>query len=741
MAYPLRSEQILPMSLPQTAENALNLPTPEAIAALPSDGGTEFNRLIFAQSPYLLQHARNPVDWWEWSEAAFAEARRRDVPVLLSIGYSTCHWCHVMKRESFENPVIARQLNDAFVCIKLDREERPDIDQVYMQVTMAMTGHGGWPMTVLMTADKEPFFAGTYFPPEGRLGRPGVTDLVRAIKQAWAGDRGQLLQSASHTAQALAGMSDPRQATELPREIANRAMHQYQSAYDARHGGFGGGRNKFPVPHNFLFLLTHHLRTGSTQALQMVEHTLQSMRRGGIFDQFGFGFHRYSTDQEWLLPHFEKMLYDQALMVWACVEAARVTGDEEYARIARETIEYVLRELRAPEGAFYSAEDAESEHEEGKFYIWTPQEVAEALGEDEATLFCDAFNILPGGNFRDEATGAQMKESIPHLRKPLHEIAAQHNMAEPDLRARLDAHRRQLFSAREKRVHPFKDDKILTDWNGLMIGALALAGSALNESALVDAARTAADWVLANLRDANGRLLKRARLGKAGLPALLEDHVFLAFGLIELYEATFDARYLQEAITIARQTVEYFADERDGTLFQTARDAEKLPARAKDIYDGAQPSGNGMAAYLFARLGLITGDRAWSDRAARILAAFGDEIARAPMAHAMSLLAHDVLTGPATEIVLSGDASDPAFAALATIARQRRPPATVILLNPCTPDPPIATISNYAALQPPIDGKPTAYICRDFACELPVTDAEAFGKRLDSLGAPRGLIQ
>jgi uncharacterized protein len=727
------------MSLPQTAENALNLPTQEEIAALPPDGGAEFNRLIFAQSPYLLQHARNPVDWWEWSEAAFAEARRRDVPVFLSIGYSTCHWCHVMKRESFENPGIARQLNEAFVCIKLDREERPDIDQVYMQVTMAMTGQGGWPMTVLMTADKKPFFAGTYFPPEGRMGRPGVTDLIRAIKQAWASDRVQLLQSAAHTAQALAGMAEPRQGKELPRDIAETAFKQYQSVYDADHGGFGGGRNKFPVPHNYLFLLTHHQRTGNKRALEMVEHTLQCMRRGGIFDQVGFGFHRYSTDQEWLLPHFEKMLYDQALMVWASAEAARVTGNEDHATIARETIKYVLRDLRASEGAFYSAEDAESEHEEGKFYLWTPTEIAEVLGEDEAQLFCDVLTILPGGNFRDEASGQQMKESIPHLRRPLHAIAASEDMSEADLRERLDSMRKRVFAARENRVHPFKDDKILTDWNGLMIGALAVAGSALNDPEYVKAARTAADWILANLRDADGRLLKRARRGKAGLAAHLEDHVFLAFGLVELYEATFDVRYLQEALTLAQQTVKHFADERDGALYQTAHDAEVLPARSKDIYDGAQPSGNGMAAYLFARLGLVTGDHAWTDRAARILSAFGDDISRAPMAHALSLLAHDILTQPAVEIVLAGDINDPAFESLASLARRRKGPATVIVHNSGTEDAPIAAISNYAALQPPINGKPTAYICRDFACELPVTDVEGFGKRLDGAGAPKGI--
>jgi uncharacterized protein YyaL (SSP411 family) len=728
------------MSLPQTAENALSLPSQEEIAALPPDGGAEFNRLIFAQSPYLLQHARNPVEWWEWSEAAFAEARRRDVPVFLSIGYSTCHWCHVMKRESFENPAIARQLSETFVCIKLDREERPDIDQVYMQVTMAMTGHGGWPMTVLMTADKQPFFAGTYFPPEGRMGRPGVTDLVRAIQGAWANDREQLLESAARTTQALESMSAPRVGSDLPRDIADMALKQYQSAYDPTHGGFGGGRNKFPVPHNYVFLLMHHLRTGNAKALEMVEHTLRCMRRGGIFDQVGFGFHRYSTDQEWLLPHFEKMLYDQALMVWACVEAARATGKMEYATIARETIEYVLRDLRAPEGAFYSAEDAESEHEEGKFTIWTPQEIREVLGEDDAQLFCEVFTILPGGNFRDEASGKQMAESIPHLRRSMAEIAAQHDMPEAELRTRIDSMRQRVFAAREKRVHPFKDDKILTDWNGLMIAALAVAGSALDDDEYVAAARRAADWILANLRTPEGRLLKRARLGKAGLPAHLEDHVFLSLGLVELYEATFEVKYLQEAMTLAQQTVERFADERDGALYQTAHDAEPLPGRPKDIYDGAQPSGNGTAAYLFARLGLMTGDTAWSSRAQRLLTAFSEDIQRGPMGHAMSLLAHDVLTQPAVEIVLAGDIKDPAFASLAGLARRRKGPATVLVHHPGTPDALIAGISNYAALQPPVDGKPTAYICRNFACELPVTDAAKLEKRLDGIGAPRGIL-
>ncbi|MBI5155156.1 thioredoxin domain-containing protein, partial [Candidatus Poribacteria bacterium] len=552
------------------------IPAPEVLATLPRDGGAGWNRLVFEQSPYLLQHAANPVDWFPWGTEAFERARREDKPVFLSVGYATCHWCHVMEHESFEDDAIASLMNEAFVCIKVDREERPDIDHVYMTVTQALTGSGGWPMTVVMTPDKEPFFAGTYFPKRGGYGRPGMTELIPALSNAWKSDRENILRSAAHITEVLAQMSGGSPGGEPGADILDAAFQQFEESFDPAHGGFGS-RPKFPVPHNLSFLLRYWYRTGEGRALEMVKHTLRAMRMGGVFDQIGFGFHRYSTDNEWLVPHFEKMLYDQALMAIACIETCRATGEEEFAQTTREIFTYILRDMTSPEGGFYCAEDADSEGIEGKFYLWTPDEVRRVLGKEEGELFCRTYQIVNGGNFRDEATGRKPGESIPHLR-------AATGTQDPALLARLEAAREKLFTERESRIHPLKDDKTLTDWNGLMIAALAKGAKALGSQEYLHAAARAADFVLGSLRREDGRLLKRYRQGHAGLPAHLEDYAVLAWGLLELYEAGFDPRHLRAAIELTDTMLEHFLDAGSGGLFLTADDGEKLLTRSKDIH-------------------------------------------------------------------------------------------------------------------------------------------------------------
>ncbi|MFH1748282.1 MAG: thioredoxin domain-containing protein, partial [Planctomycetota bacterium] len=633
-----------------------SIPSPEELKKLPRDGGPEFNRLVFEQSPYLLQHAHNPVDWYPWGQEAFQKARDEDKPIFLSIGYSTCHWCHVMERESFENPEVAELMNATFVNIKVDREERPDIDNIYMSVCQAMTG-GGWPLTIVMTPDKKPFFAGTYFPKEGRFGRPGMLDLVPRIRQSWKTRREELLDSAEKITAHVRSMSVGAAGAELGLDTLQAAYEQLAARFDAQHGGFGSAP-KFPSPHNLTLLLRYWKRTGEERALNMVEKTLQGMRAGGMYDHLGFGFHRYSTDAEWLVPHFEKMLYDQALLVIAYVEAYQATGKEEYARTAREILTYVLRDMTAPEGGFYSAEDADSEGVEGKFYLWTRAEVLDVLGESDGDVFCRAFNIEPGGNFSNPHCPPQ--RNIPHHARPLADLARELDLSEEELRDRLETARQRLFEARERRIHPIKDDKILTDWNGLMIAALAKAARALDEPQYAVAAQRAADFVLTNLRDKHGRLLKRYRQGEAGLPAHLDDYAFMVWGLLDLYEANFEVRNLEAALGLTRAMLTHFWDESAGGLYFTAADGEDLLVRTKAVYDGAIPSGNSVAMLNLLRLGRITADAELEAKASAIGQAFSAQVSRMTSAHTQLLCALDFGVGPSFEVVIAGqpDAED-----------------------------------------------------------------------------------
>ncbi|HSD64270.1 MAG TPA: thioredoxin domain-containing protein, partial [Ignavibacteriaceae bacterium] len=559
------------------------------------------NHLITEKSPYLLQHAYNPVDWYPWSEEAFEKAKHEDKPVFLSIGYSTCHWCHVMEKESFEDQEIAGLMNEAFVSIKVDREERPDIDGIYMSVCQMLTGSGGWPMTIIMTPDKKPFFAGTYFPKESRFRRPGMKELIQQLQDIWRKRREEVYQSASEIVEALSKGDEGRESG-IDKDIFQKAYNEFEDRFDNKYGGFGSSP-KFPSPHNFYFLLRFYIRENNVNALNMVEKTLHNMRLGGIYDHIGFGFHRYSTDREWLVPHFEKMLYDQALIAEAYIELFQITKNEIYRRTAEEILRYVQRDMTSPEGGFYSAEDADSEGVEGKFYLWTKEEIRNLLNED-SELISEIYNLKDSGNIPGENSG----NNILHLTRSFEEVAQERNVSSKDLVGKMSNARKILFAQREKRTHPFKDNKILTDWNGLMISTFAKASQVFNVEEYGEIAIKAADFIVNNLIDKEGRLLHRYKDGEAGIISNIDDYAFFIRGLIDLYESTFNNYWLDKAIELNKDMIEYFCDEQKGGFFFTPYYGEKLIVRQKEIYDGAVPSGNSIAILNLLKLGRITGD-------------------------------------------------------------------------------------------------------------------------------------
>ncbi|AGW13463.1 thioredoxin domain-containing protein [Megalodesulfovibrio gigas] len=596
------------------------------------------NALIREKSPYLLQHAHNPVAWHAWNEDAFALAREQDKPVFLSIGYSTCHWCHVMAHESFEDEEVARLLNDWFIPVKVDREERPDIDSLYMTVCQLMTGAGGWPLTVFMTADKMPFFSATYIPKMTRFGRTGMLELLPRINELWQQRRRDILQSAvsiaEHLRQFVEGdlLRQHQETAPLSAATLDRACAQLLERFDAEHGGFGGAP-KFPSPHNLLFLLRRHARTGNAQALQAVERTLLAMRLGGLFDQLGGGFHRYSTDERWLLPHFEKMLYDQATLTRAYLEGFEATGNALFAETARAVFDYVQRDLLDDSGAFHAAEDADSEGEEGKFYVFTTEELVQILGEEDAALAAELFNCRREGNFLEEATGHATGANILHLTAPLETLAQAMGLPVDELRRRTNAIIARLFDARGRRVRPHKDDKILADWNGLMIASLAYGARVLQDQNLAAVAARAATCILATMRLPDGGLYHRYRDGEAAVPGLLDDYAAMLWGLLELHQATADTAWLDQARTLATLMCEKFWDTDRGGFFQVAGDAEALLVRLKDVHDGAVPSGNSLAFFGLRLLARLTGDTAWTEKAQAMLQAFGNDIAAMPLSY------------------------------------------------------------------------------------------------------------
>ncbi|MHB8995280.1 MAG: thioredoxin domain-containing protein [Armatimonadota bacterium] len=665
------------------------------------------NRLINEKSPYLLQHAYNPVDWQPWDDAAFAQAEAEDKPIFLSIGYSTCHWCHVMEHESFEDPEVARLMNRAFVCIKVDREERPDIDNVYMAVCQAMTGSGGWPLTIIMTPDKRPFYAATYIPREARFGQMGMLEFIPRIEEFWRDRRADVLDTAGQVVAAMQSQerSGAGDASVLSEDLLDEAYGELKQRYDENRGGFGRAP-KFPTPHNLSFLLRYWKRTGEASALQMVEKTLQAMHRGGIWDQLGFGLHRYSTDAKWLVPHFEKMLYDQALLALACLETYQATADERYAQMAREIFTYVLRDMTIPEGGFYSAEDADSEGVEGKFYEWTEVELREALPAQLADLVVSAYGVKPEGNFHDEATGEATIANILHLSGEV----------SPEAREQLEQARSLLLTAREKRVRPGLDDKILTDWNGLMIAALARGAQVLAEPAYHDAAARAAIFILKEMVNEHGRLLHRYRAGEAAILAYVDDFAFLCWALIELYETDFSPRWLREALRLSEYMLKHFWDDESGGLYFSAEDNEQLMVRPKEVYDGAVLSGNSVAMLNLLRLARLTGRSELEDRAAELGAVFAADLRRAPSMHAQMLCAVDYALGPAAEVVLAGDGEG--LQQMLKALRSEFLPNTVVLQVAEG----LADLAPFAASHAAKDGGATAYVCRQQACAPPTAE-------------------
>jgi uncharacterized protein YyaL (SSP411 family) len=688
-----------------------------------SVSNVDHNRLINESSPYLLQHATNPVDWYPWGEDAFEKARKENKPIFLSIGYSTCHWCHVMAHESFADAEVAALLNQYFVSIKVDREERPDIDQVYMAVTQTMTGRGGWPNSVFLTPDKKPFFAGTYFPKLTRWGLPGLMELLPKIAEIWQKDRQNILKSAEQITNLVAGRGNPNPGDAFDQRILEKARNQLADIYDPQYGGFGSAP-KFPTPHILAFLLRRYHHNEDAQALAMVENTLTRMRLGGIHDHIGFGFHRYSTDDQWLVPHFEKMLYDQAMLAMAYTEAYQATGKEFYAQTVREILAYILRDMTSNEGGFYSAEDADSEGVEGKFYLWTLAQIQKILGKAETAIFKNIYNLEDAGNFKAQEAEQAAGRNILHLKKTLPALAAELGLPEKQFLQRLEKNREQLFRIRKKRIPPFKDDKILTDWNGLMIAALAKAGLVLDEPRYTAAAVRAADFLMRKLRDKNSRLVKRYRKGIAGLPAHLDDYAFVVWGFLELYEATLEAIYLQEAIFLNDQLLEHFWDQQSGGLFMTADDSEKLLIRSKNIYDGAIPSGNSVAALNLLRLGHMTGSEDYLKKAEGISRAFSESVNRYPPGHAHLMVALDYALNPSYEVVIVGRPAAKDTRAMLTALRKPFLPRKVVLLRPAGQKAAaeIIRMAPYTEFMVPKNGRATAYVCTNFVCKLPTTD-------------------
>jgi len=698
------------------------------------------NRLANEKSPYLLQHAHNPVDWYAWGPEAFEKARAENKPIFLSIGYSTCHWCHVMERESFENEQIAAVMNREYVPIKVDREERPDVDRIYMTFVQATTGSGGWPMSVWLTPDLQPFFGGTYFPPENRWGHPGFGSVLTQVANAWHNDRDKVAESAADVVEQL-----KKQVAVAPAHAGQVAFDQatldsgfqvFRRTFDTKRGGFGGAP-KFPRPAVFHFLLRHHARTGNREALDMVLLTLREMAKGGMNDQLGGGFHRYSVDDRWFVPHFEKMLYDQAQLVIAYLEAFQITGDGQYAATARRICDYVLRDMTDPAGGFHSAEDADSvigpEHPgvkgEGAFYIWNQQEIEELAGRG-GEWFCYRYGVEPRGNVEHDPHGEFTGKNILYQARSEEETAAKFGQPLETVRAALRQAEAALFQARTKRVRPHLDDKVLTSWNGLMVSALALGGAVLEEPRYAEAARRAAEFVMARLyHPGTGLLLRRYRQGDAAIPGFLDDYAMFVQGLLDLYEAQFDLRHLELAVRLTGKQRELFEDSEQGGFFSTAAGDASLVLRVKEDYDGAEPSGNSVAAMNLLRLARMTNDAGFRESAERILAAFATRLSHVPMAVPQMLAACEWVMGQPREVILAGDKDGADTAALLRTLRACFVPSKVVLLvdSPASRTALAGWIPSIASMAK-LEGRAAAYVCRNYTCQLPVFEPGPLAK-------------
>jgi uncharacterized protein YyaL (SSP411 family) len=711
------------------------------------------NLLIHEKSPYLLQHAHNPVDWHPWGEEAFAKARQEDKPIFLSIGYSTCHWCHVMERESFENEETAALLNRHFVPIKVDREERPDIDRIYMLYVQATTGSGGWPMSVWLTPELRPFLGGTYFPPEPRYGHPGFGEVLERIAEAWRIDRASIVQSSRDAIDHLRNLGDTPARVHGPNgsqpgvspdsldeSVLDSGFYSFRRSFDSKHGGFGGAP-KFPRPSVHNFLLRYYARTGNAEALDLVFATLNQMARGGIHDHLGGGFHRYAVDERWFVPHFEKMLYDQAQLASSCLDGYQISRDEFYADAARRTLDYVLRDMTYPEGGFYSAEDADSILDparpevkgEGAYYVWTKAEIDRVLGQPASDWFCYQYGVEEGGNVRDDPHREFTNRNILYAAHLEDETARHFGKPVEEMRAALAGARSKLLKARYGRVRPHLDDKILTAWNGLMISAFAKGAQALEDERYLEAARRAAEFVLAHMRGAGGgKLLRRFREGDAAIEGFLDDYAFFAQGLLDLYEAGFEIRHLETAIHLTESMIAQFEDPEAGGFFATAAGEANLVMRLKDDYDGAEPSGNSIAILNLFRIAQITGGRAWLGIAERALAAFASRLAAAPagLPQMLAALEHSRAASK-PQIVLVG-ARQASAAFLHELSRRYLPNKAVLLVDG---DESRRKLSRWAPEiegMTEIGGAAAAYVCENFACQLPTSDPREFAKLLEA---------
>jgi uncharacterized protein YyaL (SSP411 family) len=701
------------------------------------------NKLIDEKSPYLIQHAHNPVDWYPWGAEAFEKARSEDKPIFLSIGYSTCHWCHVMERESFENDAIAAIMNQYFVPIKVDREERPDVDRIYMAFVQATTGGGGWPMSVWLTPDLKPFYGGTYFPPEQRYGHPGFPMVLERVAEAWRQDRGQIEESSRQAIEQLTKQSavaavKSGSVLRIDKDALDSGFYIFRRTFDSRHAGFGDAP-KFPRPVTLNFLLRYHARTKNQEALDMVLATLREMAKGGMYDQLGGGFHRYSVDARWFVPHFEKMLYDQAQLAISYVEAFQITRQESYAETARGILDYVLRDMLDGGGGFYSAEDADSvidrahpeEKGEGAFYIWTQSDIKAVGGKPAAEWFCYRFGVEPSGNVENdphqEFTGRNilfqahsMEETARHFERPVEEVQlAVHEIM------------RKLLETRGTRVRPGLDDKVLTAWNGLMISAFAKASAVLAEPRYLEAARRAADFISSRMVDqGTGVLLRRYRQGEAAIPGFLDDYAFFAQALLDLYETRFEWRDLELAIRLAEKQAELFEDAENGAFFSTAAGDPALVMRLKEDYDGAEPSGNSVATLNLLRLAQMTDRQVFRESGERALAAFSSRMVAAPVGVPQMLVAYDFSLAKPKQIILVGEPDAADMQRLLAALNSRFLPHRVVLLVSAESRAALARYLPVVADMTALEGHATAYACENYACQLPTTEVEAFEQLL-----------
>ncbi|MCM8748445.1 thioredoxin domain-containing protein [Thermomicrobiaceae bacterium CFH 74404] len=678
------------------------------------------NRLQHETSPYLLQHADNPVDWYPWGEEAFRVAREQDKPILLSIGYSACHWCHVMEHESFENPEIAHLMNELFINIKVDREERPDLDELYMSAVQVLTGHGGWPLTVFLTPDGKPFYGGTYFPPEDRGQMPGFPRVLLAVAEAYHQRRDEVERASSELVKHLEQQFRlPLEPTSLQPSLLDEAARNLVPHFDREHGGFGGAP-KFPSPMPLEFLLRTFKRTGAPRALEMVTITLDRMARGGIYDQIGGGFHRYAVDAVWLVPHFEKMLYDNALLSRVYLLAYQASGNPFFRRIAEETIDYVLREMTSPEGGFYATQDADSEGEEGKFYLWTPEEIEDVLGSEQARVVMRYFGVRPGGNFEGK--------SILYIPHDPRQVAAELGLELDELERAIADARRKLYDARARRVWPGRDEKVIVSWNGLMLRAMAEAASVLGREDYAAAAVRNAEFLSSTVaRD--GHLFHVYKDGRAKIEGMLEDYAYLINGLVSLYEATFEARWIAWARELAETMLAEFSDPEQGDFFDTSVRSEALVARPKGLFDSATPSGNGAAAEALLRLSLLLGETRYQQRATAILERYARLASEHPVGFGQFLIAIDFALGQPFEVALVGEPSAPDTRALLRVVREPYQPYKVVALRQ-PGDEQAAEIVPLLAHRTMVDSRATAYVCRNFACQQPVTEPEALAEQL-----------